>query len=67
MEMPFYVQRGFTHLIMGGVFERFPKLRFILTESGCAWAPGLMKQLDGMYAGLEGGRDRRDRHVEDPA
>jgi predicted TIM-barrel fold metal-dependent hydrolase len=55
MEMPFYVQRGFSHLIMGGVFERFPKLRFILTESGCAWAPGLMRQMDGMYMAWKAG------------
>lgn len=49
LEMTFYVQRGFTTLIMGGVFERFPKLRFILTESGCAWAPAAMRQMDAMY------------------
>jgi predicted TIM-barrel fold metal-dependent hydrolase len=49
LEMTFYVQRGFTTLIMGGVFERFPGLRFILTESGCAWAPQLMKNMDAMY------------------
>ena len=53
--MPFYVQRGFCQLIMGGVFERFPKLRYILTESGCAWAPGLMKSLDGIFAGMKMG------------
>jgi predicted TIM-barrel fold metal-dependent hydrolase len=55
MEMPFYVQRGFCQLIMGGVFERFPKLRYILTESGCAWAPGLMRRLDGIHAGMKMG------------
>jgi predicted TIM-barrel fold metal-dependent hydrolase len=49
LEMSFYVQRGFTNLIMGGVFERFPKLRYILTESGCAWAPALMRQMDMMF------------------
>ncbi len=49
LEMTFYVQRGFTTLIMGGVFERFPGLRFILTESGCAWAPQVMKNMDAMY------------------
>lgn len=49
LEMTFYVQRGFTTLIMGGVFERFPGLRFILTESGCAWAPQVMQNMDAMY------------------
>jgi predicted TIM-barrel fold metal-dependent hydrolase len=55
LEMPFYVQRGFCQLIMGGVFERFPGLRYILTESGCSWAPGLMKSLDGIFAGMKMG------------
>ncbi len=55
IEMPFYVQRGFCQLIMGGVFERFPKLRYILTESGCAWAPGLMRSLDGIHMGMKMG------------
>jgi predicted TIM-barrel fold metal-dependent hydrolase len=55
LEMAFFVQRGFTHLVMGGVFERFPKLRFILTESGCAWAPGLMRQLDAMWLAWKAG------------
>ena len=49
MEMPFYVQRGCSMLVMGGVFERFPRLRYILTESGCAWAEDLMARMDGMY------------------
>jgi len=55
LEMPFYIQRGFCQLIMGGVFERFPKLRYILTESGCSWAPGLMRRLDGLHVGMKMG------------
>ncbi|NQX87572.1 MAG: amidohydrolase [Halioglobus sp.] len=55
MEMSFFIQRGYTHLIMGGVFERFPKLRYILTESGSAWAPKLMKQMDAMYLAWKAG------------
>jgi predicted TIM-barrel fold metal-dependent hydrolase len=51
LEMMFFVQRGFTHLILGGVFERFPKLRYILTESGCSWAIPLMQQMDALYHG----------------
>jgi predicted TIM-barrel fold metal-dependent hydrolase len=55
LEMPFYIQRGFCQLILGGVFERFPKLRYILTESGCSWAPGLMRRLDALHMGMKMG------------
>ena len=45
-ETGFYSQRPFVHLILGGVFERFPKLKFVLTEMGCAWIPPMLEQLD---------------------
>jgi len=67
MEMLFYVQRGFTHLIMGGVFERFPKLRYVLTESGCAWVPGLLRRMDGMYFGWKSGNIGEIDTAKDPA
>jgi predicted TIM-barrel fold metal-dependent hydrolase len=67
LEMMFFVQRGFTHLIMGGVFERFPKLRYIMTESGCSWAPGLMRQMDGMYHGWKAGNIGEIDAAKDPA
>jgi predicted TIM-barrel fold metal-dependent hydrolase len=65
--MPFFVQRGYTHLIMGGVFERFPKLRYILTESGCAWAPKLMRQMDAMYLAWKAGAIGEIDTTKDPA
>ena len=55
LEMPFFVQRGLCQLILGGVFERFPRLRYILTESGCAWAPGLLRRMDGVHMGMQAG------------
>jgi predicted TIM-barrel fold metal-dependent hydrolase len=67
MEMPFFVQRGFTHLIMGGVFERFPKLRYILTESGCAWAPNVMRQMDMMFMAWKAGAIGEIDTSRDPA
>lgn len=54
-EVPFFSRRGFTHLILAGVFERFPKLQYILTESGCGWAPGVLAQLDGLHAQMKAG------------
>jgi predicted TIM-barrel fold metal-dependent hydrolase len=54
-EMVFFSKRGFTHLILSGVFERFPDLRYVLTESGCAWVPALLAQLDGLHARMKSG------------
>jgi predicted TIM-barrel fold metal-dependent hydrolase len=55
LEMTFFVQRGFCQLILGGVFERFPGLRFILTESGSAWAPPLLRRMDGIHRSMRAG------------
>jgi predicted TIM-barrel fold metal-dependent hydrolase len=45
-ETMFYSQRPFVHMLLSGVFERFPRLRFVMTEQGCAWVPPLLERLD---------------------
>jgi predicted TIM-barrel fold metal-dependent hydrolase len=55
-EIPFYSQRPFVHMLLGGVFERFPRLKFVMTEMGCAWLPGLLKWLDELLAGIRKNR-----------
>jgi predicted TIM-barrel fold metal-dependent hydrolase len=45
-EANFYSQRPLVHFMLGGIFERFPRLKFVITETGCAWVPGLLKTLD---------------------
>jgi predicted TIM-barrel fold metal-dependent hydrolase len=51
-EVPFYSQRPFTNVLLGGVFERFPRLKFVMTEMGCAWIPPLLARMDSMLAGI---------------
>jgi predicted TIM-barrel fold metal-dependent hydrolase len=49
LEYTFYGQAGYRHLLLSGVYERFPKLKYIITESGCAWAPGVLAHLDHIH------------------
>ena len=46
-EYAFWSHRTLWHLLFGGVFHRFPELRFAMTEQGaCAWLAGVMDGLD---------------------
>jgi predicted TIM-barrel fold metal-dependent hydrolase len=56
METAFYANRAMWHMIWGGVFDRFPKLNFILTEQGTDWVLPLLKRMDGLYAQVKKGR-----------
>jgi len=54
-EVTFYCQAGFRHLLMSGVYERYPKLKYILTESGCSWVGDMLRQLDRIHMGFKAG------------
>lgn len=45
-EVLFYTERPLVQLILSGVLERFPRLKIVLTEAGCAWVPPLLERLD---------------------
>jgi predicted TIM-barrel fold metal-dependent hydrolase len=55
-EAAFYSQRPLVQFILSGIFERFPRLRFVVTESGCSWVPPLLARLDDVLARI---RDTR--------
>jgi predicted TIM-barrel fold metal-dependent hydrolase len=50
MEASFFLSRALGHLIFAGVFERFPKLRFVFTEGGTLWVGDLLKHYDNICA-----------------
>ena len=54
LETPFFSQRPLTQMIVGGVFERFPDLRFVLTEQGASWIGPLLTQLDSYHGQMQG-------------
>jgi predicted TIM-barrel fold metal-dependent hydrolase len=41
--------RGLAQLIFGGVFHRYPTLRFVLAEQRVDFAPDLIRHLDSVY------------------
>ena len=51
-EVIFYTQRPFVQMVLSGVFERFPRLKFVMTEAGCAWVPGMLDSLDSVIRGI---------------
>jgi predicted TIM-barrel fold metal-dependent hydrolase len=49
-EIMFWFGRAVGHLVLGGVLQRFPDLKFVMTESGCEWAVPELAKLDGEIA-----------------
>lgn len=48
-EVVWFAVRPLTFLIWGGVFERFPRLKVMPTESTCVWVPEYVALLDFRY------------------
>ncbi|MHB8665036.1 MAG: amidohydrolase family protein [Acidimicrobiales bacterium] len=46
----FFSHRAVWWLIYGGVFERFPELKLMITETPGNWFPGLAKELDAGWS-----------------
>ena len=51
-EVSFYTQRPFVQMVLSGVFERFPRLKFVITEAGCSWVGPMLRHLDQVMASI---------------
>ena len=54
-EVGFYGLRPFVHMLLSGVFERFPGLKFVMTESSTSAVLPVLAQLDGIIANVRRG------------
>ena len=58
-EMASWAQRTLGHLILAGVFERYPNLRFVPTEQGTYWVRMQVATLDAMVPTMKKSADNR--------
>lgn len=66
-EVAFYGMRPLVHLILSGVFERFPRLKFAFTEGGAAWLPETLRHLDYVITSVQKGSIGELRYTKEQA
>jgi predicted TIM-barrel fold metal-dependent hydrolase len=66
-EVAFYGMRPLVHLILSGVFERFPRLKFVFTEGGASWLPETLQRLDYVITSVQKGSIGELKYTEDQA
>jgi predicted TIM-barrel fold metal-dependent hydrolase len=49
-ENTFFSRRPLMQMIVGGAFERYPDLKFVLTEQGASWIGPMLASLDSYHA-----------------
>ncbi len=66
-EVNFYGMRPFVHMLLAGVFERFPRLKFVITESSASGTVAQVKHLDPMIAMVRQGAIGELKYTADDA
>jgi predicted TIM-barrel fold metal-dependent hydrolase len=64
LEASFYSHRPLWSLIMSGVFDRFPSLKFVVAEAGSKWVPTTLQAMDDLQAKQDEGRIGALRFIE---
>ncbi|MCY3911269.1 MAG: amidohydrolase family protein, partial [bacterium] len=49
LEATWWTQRALWHLMFSGVFERYPTLKYVTTETGTAWVPDTLEKLESFF------------------
>jgi uncharacterized protein len=58
MTIPHSVEQTLAALIIDGVLDRFPRLKFGVIELGASWLPGWMRNLDGAATAFSRNEER---------
>jgi predicted TIM-barrel fold metal-dependent hydrolase len=66
-EVQFYGLRNFVHMLLSGVFERFPTMKFVITEAGASQFEGMLAQLDMVIGRMQQGSIGELKYAQDSA
>jgi predicted TIM-barrel fold metal-dependent hydrolase len=66
-ELLFYTHRTLNWMLLSGVFERFPRLKYVITEQGSGWLGAHVQNLDGLIMGIRSGATGEMRWTDDMA
>jgi predicted TIM-barrel fold metal-dependent hydrolase len=58
MAIPYPPMQTLATMIIDGVLDRFPDLKFGIIEQGAAWVPGLMRSLDSAQNAFQKNEER---------
>ena len=66
-ELIFYTHRTLNWILLSGVFERFPRLKFVITEQGGGWLVEHGQRLDSLIMGIRSGSTGEMRWTDEMA
>jgi predicted TIM-barrel fold metal-dependent hydrolase len=49
VELGWFSHRVFWHMVIGGAFARYPRIRLVLAEQSCGWVPRTLDMLDHQF------------------
>lgn len=61
MAIPYPPMQTLATLLLDGVFDRFPRLKFGVIEQGASWLPGWMRTLDSAFEAFRKNEERLQR------
>ena len=67
MAIPYWPMQTLSTLVIDGVLDRFPRLRFGFVELGASWLPGLMRNLDASWTAFRRNEERLQRLSDRPS
>ena len=67
LSIPYPVMQTLSALIIDGIFDRFPALKFGAIELGASWVPGLMRNMDSAFGAFRKNEERLQRLSAPPS